>query len=292
MCRIFYKLYACCVVLVLANFASAQTAEIFTHLGDAEDLKARNTYEVSVLNVALEKTRAKYGDYILLPASSDLTQMRALENMREQRYPNYIRTFGYDKQLGGDKDLRYVAFPVYLGILSYRTCFTSELIADEVEQIQTEDQLRKYIFGFGVGWMDAKVLAYNDFKTMTTSRYQSLFKMTAINRVNLFCRGSNEILNEYNRYIGLKGLIYNRSMAIHYPLPHFFFTNKENEKAAQRIAEGLRMAWDDGSLMALWEEEFGDSVRFADIPSRKVFKLDNPFVDDISADIGKYLVQP
>lgn len=292
MVRIFYKFWVYTIALLVSGISAAQNPEIFTHLGDAEDLKARNTYEVSVLNLALEKTREKYGDFILLPATSDLTQMRALENMRDQRYPNYVRTFGYDEQLGSDKHLTFVEFPVYLGILSYRTCFTSELIADEVDQIQSEEELRNYIFGFGVGWMDGKVFSYHNFKTMNVSRYQSLFKMTALNRVNLFCRGSNEILNEYNRYIGLKGLTYNRALAIHYPLPHFFFTNKEHKRAAERIAEGLKLAWKDGSLITLWEEEFGESVRFANISSRRLFKLGNPFVDDVVGKYEKYLIEP
>src|SRR5205814_473177 len=132
----------------------------------------------------------------------------------------------------------------------------------KLTKIKTLNDLKKFKHGQGQGWSDVEILRNHRFDVMTVANYESLFTMVAAGRFDLFCRGANELLEEYNSHKHLPNLVYDKSFSLYYPLPRFFYTNAKNKQLIKRIQAGLIIAYNDGSLVKLWKKEYGDSVKF------------------------------
>ena len=102
----------------------------------------------------------------------------------------------------------------------------------------TLTELKQFSIGQGLGWLDTQILRHNGFKVIEGTSYEGLFKMVARSRVDLFGRGANEILSEYQARANDLQLIADTSIILYYPFPRFFFTSKKNLKAIQRVRAG------------------------------------------------------
>lgn len=71
-------------------------------------------------------------------------------------------------------------------------------------------------------------------------------------------------------------------MLVYYPSCIFFFVTKDKPLLAQRILRGLKIAKDDGSFDALFEQYIDLFIidTTLDLSNRKVIVLDNPFLSD------------
>lgn len=274
------------------NAIAPKTPMVITHhyyFGENSSITTPN-YEAEVILLAMQKTEDALGPFELkmLP-NYHSNQMRSAEVMSTKPELFYLRTFGYEKHLTVDKNIAFIPFPVYLGMLSYRTCFTSKSKIKSINGIEDIFALRKFKIGQGIGWADNAVLRHNGLQVTEINSNESLFQMTALGRVDLFCRGANEVQPEYQRYIHrIKHLAYDRSMALYYPMPLFFYMNKENKREIERVKLGLALAHKDGSLQALWEKHFGDALSFVQMDKRKIFKLDNPELSNLESDIERF----
>jgi hypothetical protein len=263
----------------------AQT--VFTHR--VPEAYASNTpsYEVSVLKLALDKTLKEYGPYELKPAPK-INVSRSLQSIKANTFPNYFASLGYNENYGSPEEITYVRFPVDLGVLSYRTCFASQESLAKLATINSLDELRMLSIGQGRGWVDGAILKHNGFNAVEIEPYPNIFKMVAAHRLDLFCRGANEIKEEYDRWMQTEGLGYDRHILIYYPMPIFFYTNSLNKEAVARVTKGLHKAYADGSLMKLWLDYHQASVDFAELDKRKVFRLENPLVKSINFNYAQY----
>ncbi len=276
--------------LLLASEKPKPTPLVVTHPDVHKYFHADNPeYEVPLIARALELTKKDYGDYELKPMVDDeiyITHARRVKLLEENRYENFVLSHGYERRLQ-DK-LAMIRFPLYLGLLSYRTCFVGDAIKDKFGQVQTLDELREYGQGIGVGWSEGKLFKHNGFRVHEISSLESLYKMTAANRVDVFCRGATEVLDEFGRFGNKKGLHYDKKIAIYYPMPIFLYTNKANTALIERLEVGLSRAYADGSLQTLWDKNFKESIDFQGFEDRKVFVLDNPLTNDIDFNFELY----
>jgi hypothetical protein len=272
-----------------AGSAMAQVT-VFTYRTAESGADTRYYYDKVALQLALDKTVAKYGPY-RLEGSPPMTVPRALNSVNENRYPNYFVKFSYQDRYAGS-DMIYVRFPVDLGIVGYRVCFTNPAAQERLRQVTTLDELRQFTHGQGLQWADVEILRSNGFKVEEVASYENLFGMVAAGRFDLFCRGVNEVLDEVRTHASLAGLRVDDTMTLAYPLPRFFYTHASNRQAAQRIEEGLRLAYADGSLQKAWRINYGHSLDYARLDQRKVYRLANPTLKNIDFDFAQYFYDP
>ena len=267
---------------------SAQTT--FTYVAGESANDPRYAYDQALLKLALEKTVEKYGPYTLQPSKLGSNQKRNETDAIENTFPNFFLKLSYSSELA--KQLDYIPIPADRGIVGYRVCFTSEEIKRQLQEVQTIEQFKKFDMLQGIGWSDVAILKAAGFTVKTGTNYDGMFKMVAVNRVDLFPRGANEMLGEWNLHKDTKGLTYDESLALYYPLPRFFFTNRQNKEAAKRVQEGLEIAFEDGSFQALWREHYQDSVDMIKLDQRKIFRITNPSVTDLDPSYEKYNFNP
>jgi hypothetical protein len=279
-------------LLAFAAVSAAAQPLVVTYRGPENPNDRRVDYDNEALRLALEHTRATDGDFRLVPSPA-MNRKRAFEAARNDVYPNFVVVTSFESRFAEDRDIRWVRFPVDLGITGYRICFVSSAIKAEVARAAKNlATLKHYTHGQGADWTDTTILRENGFIVSPVSDYESLFRMVAARRFDLFCRGVNEFAEEYRSHRDLPGLSYDESFALVYPLPRFYFTHSGNRALADRIERGLKLAWRDGSLVALWHAKYGESIAFAKLSSRRVFRLENPLLQGLDFDFSKYLQDP
>lgn len=270
----------------LASVCPAERKTIFTYRAPESDTDKRYAYDNALLKLALDKTKDTWGEYELVP-SRRMNFARAVASLQEGELPNPM--FKLSARSDRCQMFAYAPFPVDLGIVGYRIFFTSENIKDNVAKTTSLEQLAAFTMGQGKGWADVEILQKAGFYVTTSGAYERLFFMTAANRFDLFPRGVNEIKTEYEAHKHIPGFAIEPNMVLYYPLPRFFFTNKDGEKAAQRVYEGLMKAYEDGSLTKLWKEHYQESIDFVDLNSRRVFEINNPILEGVNQSYEPYM---
>lgn len=262
---------------------------IFTYQAKESEKDTRREHDRDLLQLALEKTKVKYGPYRLVP-SPVMNSARSIKTVIKGELSNFFVKFSAtDERM---TKMGFVPFPVDRGIVGYRVFFVSPAAKDRLKRVESLDHLKEFTMGQGAGWLDTDILKYNGFNVIMGSSYEGLFEMVSRGRVDLFPRGANELLNEFESHKTIKNLLYDNSIVLYYPLPRFFFSTKTNTKALKRIEEGLITAYQDGSLIKLWEKHYGPSIEFVGLEKRKIFKIDNPFIKEINNSYEKYIYKP
>ncbi|MCE0494666.1 hypothetical protein [Vibrio salinus] len=281
----FYILISLCLYLTQSSISQADTTLTITYRSPQNQDDKRKQYQIALLKLALEKTRNDYGDYKLVPSGS-MNNDRALEVLKTQSRKNFFIRLSYDSEYPDYMD--YVHFPVDLGIVGYRVCFISPKANHHLSPKPTLKELKQFTHVQGRGWMDVKILRYNGFNVHEINNYTGKFYAVALSRFDLFCRGINEIQNEFNQFSHIEKLIVDKRFVFFYPLPRFFYTNKNNKQAIERLTKGIMRAYHDGSLISLWEKMYSDSISYSDISHRQLFILKNPYLKDIDFDYSKF----
>ena len=279
------------VFWVLMSCSTSVIAEpmLITYRSPESDKDERQKYNYAVLRLALEKTKADYGDYKLVP-SGMMNNIRAIDTLRNHTRENFFVKLSYESEF--PDFMEYIRFPVDLGIVGKRVCFISPNAKQRLSDKPNLEELKTFTHGQGKGWLDVKVLKHNGFIVEVVNIYDNKFYMVANNRFDFFCRGVNELKSEYEKFGGIENLDFDRTFAFVYPLPRFFYTHRANKDAIKRVTEGIMRAYKDGSLIKLWHAYYQESVEFSELHKRVKFHLNNPSVKDIDFDYERYFYSP
>jgi hypothetical protein len=246
----------------------------------------RQAYDNALLRLALDKTRASHGGY-RLTLSPPMNKQRALLSAQQRAYPNFLIVSGPDEGRAA-AGLVPVPFPLYLGATGYRVCFVAPAVRAAVAASPDLQALRRFSHVQGVGWADGNILRANGFQVQEAASYEAMFRMVALNRVDLFCRSVLEVRNEVLAHADLKGLQLDASFALVYDLPQFFYTHRDNGALVERLSLGLQKAYADGSMLALFREHLLPSLHFVDLGGRRLFRLETPPIQGLDFDYRSY----
>ncbi len=282
-----YKLLLTLLLFILVPSMSVAKETVFTYRTPESVTDKRYDYDNAVLKLALDKTKAKWGDYRLVP-SPTMNFSRAIDMLESGKLENPM--FKISASNNYCAKYEYAPFPVDLGIVGYRLFFTSDGIDARLSEVQTLKELQRFSIGQGYGWLDVNILGAAGFTVAVVPTYDSLFPMVAQQRFDLLSRGVNEIEAEYNSHLGIANFMLNRRIGLYYPLPRFFFTNKGNTQAARRVYEGLVKAYNDGSLLKLWEQKYRSSIEFGQVKKVRFFQIENPFIDEVDTSYKQFLL--
>lgn len=264
---------------------------IISHKSPETSSDLREDYYTELITLALEKSKPKYGDYKLVEIPP-MNTARLLYTANANIYPNFLTEIIYLDKLEKNSEITYINFPVDLGITGYRICFVNPAVKNAINNVISLDQLKKYTIVQGIGWADTEILRYNGFRVVEVQSYDSRFKMVAAGRVDLYCRGVNELKKEYETYRYITRLTYDESFTLIYTLPRFYYLGSANKEAKERMEAGLYIAYQDGSLLHLWHKHNDTSLHFAALKSRKKFYLKNPFIEKLPPDFKQYYFDP
>lgn len=277
-------------VFVCAGLVGPASANMtVTVQGPETTADTRYEYDHAVIRLALEKTKDQYGDFTLQETPIGQNSQRSMLSLTSNRYANYIIKYSMSNQL--PDGVVSIPFPVDMGIVGYRVGFVSRETKEKLKTVRTLEDLQHYEVIQGIGWLDPLILEHHGFKLRKGEDFNAMFSMVALNRSDLFLRGANELLGEWKTHQSIPNLTYDEAISVYYPLPRFLITHEDNTALAERVHQGLLVAFEDGSLQKLWEEKYLASVEFADLKSRKIFRLSNPFIENLDPSWQNYVYQ-
>ena len=284
--KLFILLFLCCI-----NAAIAAEPLLIYHR-TADTVTEYHGYYDDLVKLALEKTKPEFGNYKMIAVPAELNTLRALSDVANNLYGNMVIELSYEAELTQSGNLTFINIPLDGGIVGYRICFVSPAKKEAVANVKNLQELQKFTIAQGVGWADTQILQANGFNVIEIPVYTNIFKMITSNRVDLFCRGINQIKSEMEYFKNLKGLDFDRSFVLVYDLPRFFYIHKGNVVAKNRIQKGLEIAFNDGSFRALWEKYNRESIEYAGLANRKIYYLKNPLLKDLKSDYQEYFFDP
>jgi hypothetical protein len=263
---LFYILLCTCALSCSAAITVVYPADEIPSDTRFADLK-------EILHTALEKTVQTYGPYELHASATGMNEARYLAQLEVGQIIN-IAWSSTSKEK--ENALLPIRIPLRKGLLGYRIALIASANQGKIDEVRTTDDLRKLIFGQGLGWGDVGVYEANGIK-VRQANYDNLFKMTSVGRIDLFPRGIGEIFAEYEHYAkDNPTLAIEKHLLIYYPWPYYFFVNKKDAALADRIKAGLEIMRKDGSFDAIFLKYNSESIKKADIRNRRVIHLDNP----------------
>ena len=259
-------------VILTSTLAAGQTRVVYPAFESGADSRYNDILEI--LKMALDKTVAEYGPYTLKPSKSRMNEARYLAELLN---PGGMVNVGWSgTSVQKEKVYGVVRIPLRKGLLGYRVALIARSRQADIDKIRNPGDLRKVSIGQGIGWGDVAIYEANGIKVHTAG-YESLFKMVAANRIDLFPRGINEVFPEYAaRHNAIPNLAVEKNLLIYYPWPYYFFFNKSDKSLAKRVETGLRKMIKDGSFNALFLKYNRASIRKANLKNRRIIRIVNP----------------
>ncbi len=255
-----YLLLAC--LLTAALPARAAEPMTFIHPPPENASDKRHTYYWELLEAALQANRSKYGDYKVVSYGTPMNFQRAVAEV-EAGEKGRINIVSRATNLELEARLRAIPLPL--------------------DKVQTLDDLKQFSIGQASVWTDTKILGDNKFKLVLADNYEGLFQMLGVRRYDLFSRGAIEIHAEWLAHKEqIPGLSIDKNLVLAWPMPRYFFVpkNKEGEKMAERIEDGLRRLAKSGEFERRYQAYKKLVLADLDLAGRKVFRLTNTQLSD------------
>lgn len=229
----------------------------------------------ALVKLVLSESRARYGDYSLV-SSTEMTQARAVRDLQTGR-GLAVRLIDVATDQRREKQLRAIAISTQEGLTGYRVCLIAQGTEAQFAPIRSRQDIIAHhlVFGQGSDWPDTPILRANGFRVITQTRFQNLFPMLKRHRFNCFPRSVTEVFDDLHRY-GDADIQIEPRLLFTYPLPSFFFVNRNDSRLAARIQLGLRMAHQDGQYKAYFQHYILPMLHRLQLSKRTIIRLDNP----------------
>jgi hypothetical protein len=241
-------------------------------------LDVRYLYHWEILRTALEKTRVKWGPYAMVP-SERMTEGRQAFELKKATGNLTVMYLSTTPDF--EKNLIPIRIPVDRNLTGYSVFLIRKGDQKRFAAIRTLDDLRRFSYGVGLGWIDVGILRSSGLDVVTGSSYEGLFEMLAAGRFDIFLRGSIEVLDEYDqRKRALPDLAIEENLILYYPLPMYFWfsRNEAGRRLAARAEEGMRMMIADGTYDAIFDKYQRSKIERLRLRQRRIFRIENPNV--------------
>lgn len=265
-------------LLAMLSLAPAKPVMRYVYNGPETARDVRYQYHWEILRTALEKTRPKWGDYLIV-ASEVMTEQRQQLELKNATGKLNVMYLGTTPEF--ERTLIGIHIPVDKNLGGYNVFLIRDGEQARFANVRTLDDLRKFSYGLGLGWIDVGILRASHFNVVTGSSYDGLFEMLGQKRFDVFLRAAIEVLDEYEKQKGReKRLAIEQTILFYYPLPMYFWFPKteEGRRLAARAEEGMRMMIADGTYDQIFDRYQRKKIETLRLKERKLFTIRNPNV--------------
>ena len=178
-----------------------------------------------------------------------------------------------------ERDFLPVRIDGYRGLMSMRFLIIREGDQARFNNIKTLEDLKTIRFGQGRSWADGKILEHSGLVVRRSTKKMGLYHMLDGGRFEAFPRGATEAWKEVDQVSNLP-LQVEEKLVISYPLPTYFFVNKDNASLASDIERGLETMIADGAMDKFFygSDRVRAFLKNAKLEQRRVIELENPFL--------------
>ncbi|WP_240902465.1 hypothetical protein [Aquitalea denitrificans] len=230
-------------------------------------------YRWKLLELALAHVKAEKGVFRLEPYAEDVTQNRGISLLQS----GSIDVIALGTNAERESKMLPVRIDILRGIVGFRLLVIRAADQARLAKMDAVSLRRKLIFGLNSQWADLPIMRANGFVVTTSANYENLFEMLAVSRFDAFPRGLNEAQRELDeRKKNYPQLAIEKTKALYFPYPIYFWVNKNEVTLAKTIERGLRLSLADGSFRQLFESYHANEIASLKKDKRQVLLLDNP----------------
>ena len=222
---------------IMAATLGVQAAEPLVIRHNFFDTKDANqlSYKGEVLTLLLEKSKAKYGPYVLqkkeLPGWS---QSRAYSEL-ERGNLDLIASQTSESREKTSIPIRYC---LYKGLLGVRVGMGTKDVVQELDHITTWDQLKDITLGQVFDWPDFAIQSEAGLRVLRLPELNSSITRMKMGTFQLMPLGVVEVGPVAKR----NNLSTISTWAIAYPTAYYFFVSKARPELAERLKYGFELA--------------------------------------------------
>lgn len=263
-------------VTLRARAASAAPFSIVYPHYSLED-RARAVFPLAVLDLAMKAAGA---EYVARQAEVLMERGRALTELAGGS--NAINLLWTSMDAEAERGLNVVRIPINRGLIGYRIFVIRKDRQADFDRVGSLSDLKALTGGQGLDWIDTKIMRAAGLKIETVP-YETVFDMIQGGRLDYFPRGVVEAFAELDEPRHReRNLVVERRLLLKYRSDFIFYVSTKNASLAQTIRRGLVKAYLDGSYMRLFNSHpyIQDGLVRADLASRKIFVLDNPYLSE------------
>lgn len=190
-----------------------------------------------------------------------------------------------------DEELVMIPFPIHQGMFGVRVLIAHQDSIQALESCMTLDDLKRFTFGHGKDWSDTAILQHNQIPVVLGDSAQNLYHMLLKKRFDCFPRAIEEVNTEKQRY----GLIDTKpveSFYVYYPYIVCYFVSRENQAFADRLLEGLKQSFHDGSYQKILHYFYQEELVQVTQQKKRVIHLENPFLSEQSLQLVQTYMMP
>lgn len=239
-----------------------------------------NAYIVELLTTALSKAPAAEPDQWRW-VDTRMNQDRAFAVLRAGRE---LDVYWSMTSMAREQGVIPVRIPLMKGLLGCRLMIIRKDSVERFAQIKTMADLKGVGIGQGLDWPDTAINMAAGLHVVTSSSYETLVRMLKAKRFDGIALGANEVDEELAKQ-GDADLTIEKTFAIAYPAPVFFFVTPKRKALAERIEKGLRLMMEDGTFNAIFDRRWSKSLIANNMKHRLVFHLPNPLLSPQTAEV-------
>ncbi|KJV24672.1 hypothetical protein VI06_21620 [Aquitalea magnusonii] len=230
-------------------------------------------YRWKLLELALAHVKAEKEAFRLEPYAEDVTQNRGISLLQS----GSIDVIALGTNAERESKMLPVRIDILRGIVGFRLLVIRAVDQARLAKMDAVSLRQKLIFGLNSQWADLPIMRANGFVVTTSANYENLFEMLAVSRFDVFPRGLNEAQRELDeRKKNYPQLAIEKTKALYFPYPIYFWVNKSEVTLAKTIERGLRLSLADGSFRQLFESYHANEIASLKKNKRQVLLLDNP----------------
>ena len=242
-------------------------------------------YKGEVLALILEKSKAKYGPYVMKKgAQQDWSQSQSYKQLEQGNLDLMSSMTNYAREQSG-LPVRYC---LYKGLLGVRIGMGTSAAVAALEGVQTREALNQVKLGQVFDWPDYAIQTEAGLNVVRLTSVASSIERLKMGTFQLLPLGIVEVAPIARQY-DLKTI---SNWAIVYPTAYYFFVSKKRPELAERLEYGFEQAIKDRSFDQLFEKRIGPLVAAADLDNRKLFSIRNPYLPKATPLTRKELWHP
>lgn len=260
--------------LIVTSLAFAYISAVFSSESVIHYFPSGAIYEYrwKLLELALAHTNDTKKPLQLVPFTENVTQNRGISLLEA----GDIDVIALGTNAEREAQLLPIKIDILRGIVGFRLLVIRSADQERITRMDDISLRKQLMFGLNSQWADLPIMRANGFSVVTSSDYENLFVMLAANRFDAFPRGLNEARRELDeRKQNYPQLAIEKSKALYFPYPVYFWVNKNNVALAKRIELGLTRSLADGSFRKLFESYHAAEITAIKKEKRKVILLDN-----------------
>lgn len=266
-------------LLLSLSLPSTATEPLTVRYVDASVMKRNpnNAYFGQLLQLALEKSKAKYGPYQLAPLDIDISQRRHFRELNNGVINVFWTMTNYRREL----DALPVRVPLMKGVYGLRLLAANEHDLATLAGVQSLGDFAPFTFLQGRDWPDTQILRLNRLEVSTDVSEGDMYEFTRRHPGYLFPRAVTELYSETESR-NISELAGESLLLIRYPAVMYFFVAKQDTLLAERLEYGLKAAMADGSFDQLFYgfAPHKAALKQAQLHRRKLMTLDNPLLPE------------